>query len=636
MKRKSILLFFLLFTLNLFCQDEEILILKSPFGNTQKSEEKSKLPLEARMETLWFIAISHIKEQQFAVAEYDVKKILEEGAAWDIKRFTPFAIASVGFFYESLKKDETLQAQYFLKFAALFNPDLPELYFAKADFAWHQKSYFSYFINIFKALYKIHQNDNYSRCFLINFLILIYILMLFLLVIFILYLLYRNFPKIKHDLMELFEKKYNYFSALFITLSLILLPVVLGLSWFWILCYFCMIVFGYSKKSERAILIFLIIIQISAFPVLYYNINKFYQSFSPIIQSAYALQNNDLSSRYVPEIIIISNFVEDPDIIFLLGNLYEASGDTINAIAAYKKAISKNPAHGLSYIGIGNQYFWQANFNAAITEYTNAQKYLPFFTPLYFNLSKAYNQSYQYNKGTEALNTGMAINSRQMLKFVASKPKREIIPVYLSINDAWELLKRIKNTGVLKGKGIRGHEKAYGFASALSFPYSISFVLCLIATPLFHLWRKKNWNYAGICTKCGRSFCSKCKSSSESQIYCTQCIHIYIKKDGVSLDTKVKKMNEVKRFLRQEYYLKKLFNLLLPGFGYFMEEKKIKGFLIMAFFLLLLLFIVFPFPFHSYSFTAISLVFLKRLALIFLVGIWLVGNIRIILEKGGI
>lgn len=636
MKKTLIFFIFLIFYTNLFCQDEEILILKSPFGDSQKKEGKSKLPLEARMETLWFIALSHIKEGQFALAEYDVKKILEEAGAWDIKKFSPFANASLGLFYEALKRDETLQAQYFLKFAGLFNPDLPEIYFAKADFAWHQKSYFSYFINIFKALYKIYKSENYFLSFYINILILFITLFLIVLIVFTLYLLYRNFPKIKHDLMELFEKKYNTFSAFIISLSLILLPVVLGLSWFWILCYFCIIVFGYSKKSERAILIFLVLIQILAFPFIYHNLNKFYQSFSPIIQSTYALQNSDLSYKYVPEIEIISNFVEDPDLIFLLGNLYEASGDTINAIAAYKKAISKNPAHGLSYIGLGNQYFWQANFNAAITEYTNAQKYLPFFPPLYFNLSKAYNQSYQYNKGTETLNAGMAINARQMLKFVSSKPKREIIPVYLTKEEAWQLLSRIKKMGILKGKGIRGHEKEYEAFYAIFYPFTISFILCFLFMPFFHLWRKKNWDYAGICTKCGRSFCSKCKSAAESQIYCTQCIHIYIKKDGVSLDTKVKKMNEVKRFLRQEHYLKKLFNILIPGFGYLMEEKKVKGLLLIVFFFLLLLFIIFPFPLNAYNFHALSLAFLKKIALVFLILLWLVGNIRVIVEKGGI
>lgn len=635
MKKIIIFSILIIFAYCLFSQEEDVLILKTPYSETQK-EGKSKLPLENRMEMLWFVTLSHIKEQQFAQAEVDIKKIIDEANQWEIKKFSNFAIASLGLFYEALKKDEILQAQYLLKFATLFNPDIPELYIAKADFAWAQNSYFSYFFNIIKYLYKSLKGYNHSLSLINNLLIIFFISALIILMIFTLFLFYRNFSKIKHDLMELFEKKYNSISSIILSLSIILLPVIIGLSWFWIICYFCTVVFGYSKNSEKFILILLIILQTIAFPVIYYNLNTLYESFSPIIQSTYALQNKELSYKYVPEIEIISAFVEDPDLIFLLGNLYEASGDTLNSMAAYKKAIAKSPAHGLSYVGLGNQYFWQANYGAAITEYLNAQKFLPFFPPLYFNLSKSYNQNYQYNMGTEALNAGMAINSRQILKFISSKPSREIIPVYYKPEDAYKLVHSINKRGLLKGKGIRGHENTFDFKNSIFLPYTISFLLCLILTPIFHLYRRKNWEYAGICTKCGRSFCKKCKSASESQIYCTQCIHIYIKKDGVSIDTKVKKVNEVKRFLRQEHYLKKIFNLLIPGFAFLMEDKKFKGFITILIFSLILIYLLLPLPFYPYAFIPLSFSFIKKIVIVFLVILWFITNIRVLIEKGGV
>ncbi len=636
MKKNIIFLIFLIFTLNLFSQNEEVLILKTPYSEAPKKEEKSKLPLESRMEQLWFITLSHIKEQQFSSAEMDIKKIIDEANQWEIKKFTQFALASISLFYDSMKREETLQAQNFLKFASLLNPDLPELYIAKADFAWSQNSYFAYFINIIKYLYKSLLNKNYFYSLANNLIIMFFILFLIMLIVFTLFLFYRNFPKIKHDFLELFEKKYNLLSTVILIFAFIFLPIILGLNWFWLLCYFCIIIFGYTKTVEKIILIILIIIQIIAFPVIYHNINKFYQFYSPIIQSAYALENKELTYKYVPDLEMITGLYEDPDLIFLLGNLYEASGDTINSIAAYKKATAKNPAHGLSYIGLGNQYYWQGNFAAAITEYLNAQKYLPFFVPLYFNLNKAYNQSYQYNKGTEALNTGMATNSRQMLKLISSRPQREIMPVYLSVKEAWDLVSEINKRGILKGKGIRGHDKILSLKSAFLYPYTIAFILCLILTLALNIYRNKKWKYAGICTKCGRAFCNKCKSASESQIYCTQCIHIYIKKDGVSFDTKVKKINEVKRFLRQEHYLKKLFNIVFPGFGYLMEEKNLKGFVIILIFSLLLIYLLLPFPFYSCLYKPISFGFLKTIAIILLVVLWLLTNIRILLEKVGI
>ncbi len=635
---KKILSFLLIFIFSfpLFSQDEDVLTLSRPSPEVSRKEGKSKLPLESRVETLWFVTLSHIKEQQFALAEADIKKIIEEGSEWEIKRFPPFAYASIGLFYDALKKKETLQAKYFLKFASTFDSKIPEIYLAKADFAWAQKSYISYFINLLKFLFLSLGNENYYLSFLNNLIILFFLLFLALLIIFTLFLLYKNIPKIKHDIYELFESKYNQISILILSLGLIFLPIALGLNWFWILAYFLIIIFGYAKPLERAIIIFLIVIQIIALPIFYHNLDKLYASFSPIIQSSIALGGREISYRYIPDIEIILGFVEEPDLIFLLGNLYEASGDSINAIAAYKKAIAIDPTHGMSYIGLANQYFWQQNYSAALSEYLNAQKYLPFSPLLYYNLSKAYYQNNEYNKGEEALNAGMAINSRQISKFISSNPPRGIVPLYLSPNQAWDLVKKINKKGLLKEKGIRGHENNLSSKFGIFHPYTIAFSLCLFLSIIFHLYRKKNWGYAGVCTKCGRCFCKKCKRASESQIYCTQCIHIYIKKDGVSLDTKVKKMKEVKRFLKQEHYLKKVFNLIIPGFGYLMEDKKLKGFMILLLFFVLLFYLIIPYPFSIVAFKSLSIYFIKKVSIFFMVLIWFLANVRVLIEKGGI
>lgn len=635
---KKILIFLILnfMSLNLLSQEEDVLVLKSQFSQISTMEEKAKLPLESTMESLWFVALSHMKEQQFAQAEYDIKKILDEAEKHEIKKLTPFSISSLALFYDSLKKEETLQAQYFLKFATIFNPELPEVYLGKADFAWAQKSYFLYFFNLIKYVYFVFKNKNYLFPIYVNFLLIIFVVFLIILFIFVFFLLYKNLQKINHDLKELFEGKYNEISTVILSSSIILLPVVFGLNWFWILSFFCIIVFGYSKNHEKIILLLLVLVQVFAMPFYYYNLNNLYQSYSPIIQSAYALENKELSYKYVPDIEIISSFLDSPEIIFLLGNLYEASGDAINAIAAYKKAIAKNPTYGYAYIGLANQYFWQGNYSAAINEYLNAQKFLPSFPLLYFNLSKAYNQSLQYNKGEEALNTAMAFNARQTLKYIAMKPKKEIIPLFFSPSQAWKYVKELNERKILKGKGFRGHEKETRIVGAIFHPYTVSFSIGLILTIIFHIWRKKNWDYAKICTKCGKSFCKKCKSASESQIYCTQCIHIYIKKDGVPFEVRVKKANEVKRYLRQEHYLKKLFNLVMPGFAYLLEEKKFKGLLLIFAFYLILIYIILPLPVNPFSFSFHSINFIKKISIFILVLIWLSGNVRILIEKGGV
>jgi hypothetical protein len=92
------------------------------------------------------------------------------------------------------------------------------------------------------------------------------------------------------------------------------------------------------------------------------------------------------------------------------------------------------------------------------------------------------------------------------------------------------------------------------------------------------VWLKRRRSgFAGACIKCGRTFCHRCKSARESATYCTQCIHIYLKRDGVSLDTKRKKLEEVSDHHAGMQRRNKLFATFLPGSAQVLEGRTTAG-----------------------------------------------------------
>ncbi|HEX2059578.1 MAG TPA: hypothetical protein VHK90_02455, partial [Thermoanaerobaculia bacterium] len=97
----------------------------------------------------------------------------------------------------------------------------------------------------------------------------------------------------------------------------------------------------------------------------------------------------------------------------------------------------------------------------------------------------------------------------------------------------------------------------------------------LLALLLWAKRRKKGLAHA--CIKCGRTFCPRCKSARESSTYCTQCIHIYLKRDGVSLDTKRKKLEEVSEHHAGMIRRNKLFATFLPGAAQMLEGRTVAG-----------------------------------------------------------
>src|SRR5206468_7329522 len=101
-----------------------------------------------------------------------------------------------------------------------------------------------------------------------------------------------------------------------------------------------------------------------------------------------------------------------------------------------------------------------------------------------------------------------------------------------------------------------------------------------VAAALFaiFLWtRRRRAGFAGACIKCGRTFCHRCKSSRESATYCTQCIHIYLKRDGVSLATKREKLDQVVDYQSGTLRRNKLFGAFVPGSGQLLEGRTFAG-----------------------------------------------------------
>ena len=68
-----------------------------------------------------------------------------------------------------------------------------------------------------------------------------------------------------------------------------------------------------------------------------------------------------------------------------------------------------------------------------------------------------------------------------------------------------------------------------------------------------------------------------CKSARESATYCTQCIHIYLKRDGVSLDTKRTKLEEVNEHQTALVRRNKLFGTFMPGSAQLLEGRTAIG-----------------------------------------------------------
>lgn len=118
---------------------------------------------------------------------------------------------------------------------------------------------------------------------------------------------------------------------------------------------------------------------------------------------------------------------------------------------------------------------------------------------------------------------------------------------------------------VSRSRRVLGHFHVGDDARSWAVPVAAAIPLAIAAAFGLDAFRKRRHGYALACDKCGRTFCRRCKPPGASALLCSQCIHVYLRKDGVSIETKLQKVEEVKRRQGFEGRLRLALNVVLPG-----------------------------------------------------------------------
>ena len=143
------------------------------------------------------------------------------------------------------------------------------------------------------------------------------------------------------------------------------------------------------------------------------------------------------------------------------------------------------------------------------------------------------------------------------------------------IAEAWDVSSRIARSGA--ARALFGNYSSFDPMISARNPITIGGLLAAILAPLVAFRRRHG--FAGSCIKCGRTFCPRCKSARESSTYCTQCIHIYLKRDGVSVATKRMKLEEVGQHQSGMLRRNRFIATFLPGSAQLLEGRTIIGLL---------------------------------------------------------
>ena len=261
---------------------------------------------------------------------------------------------------------------------------------------------------------------------------------------------------------------------------------------------------------------------------------------------------------------------------FLLADRYLLHGSYAKAEGLYQSLLSGSPDDAEVANNLGCIYFYENRYQEAIQQFGRAIQSRADMAAPYLNRSLARNKLFDFTGAKDDQDKARGLD-KSLLKTgkLGQAEEWSPVPSWIPMEETLKLALRQETSrpGSLTGPlRLSPSPVALALRPAFSF-WVILFWVLFVAVGL----AKKSTFFARACFKCGRPFCSRCKTSLEFESFCSQCVHLFIKQDGVSPEARLKKNYEVERYNNLQRTQRAIFSLLAPGAGHLLEGHPFMG-----------------------------------------------------------
>ena len=384
---------------------------------------------------------------------------------------------------------------------------------------------------------------------------------------------------LRHELSEYLSSFLDEKHVWAVSVAIFLAPILTIIGTLFIFIYWPIIFFRYLNRKEKIIFIAFFIVLFLAVPAL-----KSIRSLSEVaVNEDIKIVVESLSEEYDPEKIIrlrekIKNHPEDPLYHFLIAGHYKKGGYHRDAFNHYLECLRIDPRSFQTLNNIGNLYFRFEQYPQAVVYYKQAIEARPDFALGYYNMSIAQSENFHFKDSEESLARALSLDNKQIGRFITrtrEKGRSDVVDAGLESSDIWQ--KAFTGKGmILDGLNEGSSRERTAFFLFLN-PLSIVSLISLFFVTLTSFLRKPT---VTICIKCGRAFCKRCGIYESGSNHCTQCVHLFIKKDGLEPEAKTRKMIAIARYENWRSKASTFASILFPGSAQNLEGKIFRSFFI--------------------------------------------------------
>ncbi|HXH41156.1 MAG TPA: hypothetical protein VNN08_21190 [Thermoanaerobaculia bacterium] len=491
---------------------------------------------------IWPQATSAVDAGNLDAAGKKTSELTETGKTNGVRIYPLYAVSAAALSQQAARQGNKPAADWGNRTAALLDPSSAAVAFIGADAAAESKNWgaaLSAAVRGFGNIFRNYRSRLLSRAdMLITILLAISLTMAIVAVS----LFVRYGRAMAHDFRELLSGRLHGGSVSVLAFALLFLPIFFWLGPVWLIFYWFIIFFGYAKPGERVLIVVMALL-IAAAPLALDLASHWIAGVdSPVVMSAIASEERSYQPDALRRMQELVNIVPDDAMLHLLiGNLYLQDGDEQQASQHYQRSAELRDSAGV-HVNLGNLHFYNNDFATAVTEYNKAEALDPRLAIAFYDDSIALGELYKFDQQAQRLDQAKRINSSYIERISTDQQTQKVVLYRPAIPQAWDVSSDIARRGV--ARSLFGNYAWFDPGESARNPLTLGAILTVVLAPLIFLKRRKA-GFAGSCIKCGRTFCLRCKSAHESATFCTQCIHIYLKRDGVSIATKRAKLEEV-------------------------------------------------------------------------------------------
>ena len=519
------------------------------------------------------LAEDWIKVQQAIVTEnreeFDerIRQLQERAGELQARRLTPFA-EGLTLWAEPHPSDLGWLA---VRTARELDPELPSTYFLVAGWQWRNGGYLGAVQSYLAGWWALFLFEP-TRWMLATSVVgwVVFALAWSLLLAVILQVLVF-LPRMVHDALELSRLIFRPANAVVLAVAILILPLFGGLGPAWLLSYLFALSWSYMSARQRAAAVATCILLALAMPavVVWQGSMLRWPSLQARIANLLAERRIDYPTlrefaKVEPEMGDIVEYRA------LLGELYRMHGEPDAARIEFQKANLVDDGKAIPLIFLGNLSLEDGDVQLAIQQYNQAIELDPGNALAYRNLSFAYDQSRRFQDGDAARNTAKRIAGEGWEHLgIRGRDRRIRYPRLGTAEIAGMLAMAPHDVHLHTGPSTYLDRFVAELLSPESMVFWVSGLLGLIVVLVRGKWM---W-IAQMCTKCGKVFCSRCKTATESDTYCSQCISVFLKPDVVAIDQQKAKQAGIRRWEMWSTAARRAAGVLMPGSHYVLDGR---------------------------------------------------------------